>query len=217
MSSRTSNSLAAARRSQSQTWRWTSGSDNRRRSGRGGKSPPRSSRAGSFLPALPLLPDQEAVRQHHAHRMPMEALPPPALILVPAQQPLGLFVILLHPVSPVRVLHQPLQRHRRPEVAPVVPALAVRGPLPDQPARRRPDDVTRQPRNATNRPRIQPWLPSRQTTECHDRAAWAWIRTSARRASPPRQDSATAKSARTATTERWRRCSRPSRKLGLSP
>src|SRR5512135_1819435 len=135
MSSRNSNSLAASRRSQSQTWRWTSGSVNRCRSGRGGKSPPRSSRAGSFLPPLPLLPDQEAVRQHHAHGVPLEALPQPALILVPAPQSLGLFVILLHPVSPVRVLHQPLQRHLRPEVAPVVPALAVRGLLPNQPAR----------------------------------------------------------------------------------
>src|SRR3954454_13537383 len=135
MISRNSNSLAASSRSQSQTWRWTSGNDSRRRSGRGGKSPPRSSRAGSSLPLLPLAPDQDAIRQHHTHRMPVEASPQPALILVPAQEPLGLLVILLHPVPPVRVLHHPLQRHRRPKVAPGVPPLAVGAILPDQPAR----------------------------------------------------------------------------------
>ena len=73
MSSRPSHSRIASSRSQSQIWRCTSGSDTRRRSGRGGKSPPRSARAGSLLPLLPLLPDQEAVRQHHAHRVPVEA------------------------------------------------------------------------------------------------------------------------------------------------
>src|SRR3954447_4833036 len=138
MSSRDSDSLAASSRSQSQSWRWTSGRDTRRRSGRGGKSPPRSSRAGSLLPLLPLAPDQEAVRQHHRHRMPMEAPPLPALILVPPQQPLGLLVRALHPVPPVRVLHHPLQRHTRPEVAPIVPPLAVRGILADQPPRTMP-------------------------------------------------------------------------------
>jgi hypothetical protein len=135
MSSRDSNSLAASRRSQSQTWRCTSGSDTRRRSGRGGKSPPRAPRAGSLRPPLPLLPDQEAVRQQDGHGVPVKARPQPALILIPAQQSLGLLVILLHPVPPVCVLHQPLQRHLRTKGAPGVPPLAIRGILPDQPTR----------------------------------------------------------------------------------
>src|SRR3954471_8814037 len=135
MSSRDSNSLAASSRSQSQTWRWISGNGNRRRSGRGGRSPPRPTRAGSFTPTLPLAPDQEAVRQHHAHRVPVEATPLPPLVLVPAQQLLGLLVIPLHPMPPVRVLHHPPQGRIRTEVAPGVPPLAIRGILGDQPAR----------------------------------------------------------------------------------
>src|SRR3954470_23472250 len=96
---------------------------------------PWSARASS-LPALPpLLPHQETVRQHHRHRMAVEARPQSTLILVPAQQPLGLLMILLHPVPPMGVFHQPLQRHIRPEVAPIVPSLAIRGVLADQPAR----------------------------------------------------------------------------------
>src|SRR5271165_1989418 len=123
MSSRNTDSLAASWRSQSQICRWISGSVLRRRSARGGKSPPRSARAGSLLPLLPFLPHQEAVGQHHRHRVPVEASPPSALVLVPAQEPLGLLVVLLHPVPPMRVLHHRLQRHPRPEVAPVIPTL----------------------------------------------------------------------------------------------
>src|SRR5439155_17975818 len=134
MSSRDSNSLAASSRSQSQTWRCTSGRDTRRRSGRGGKSPPRSSRAGALLPLLPLMPDQEAVRQHHADRVAVEARPQPPLVLVPAQQPLGFLVILLHPVPPVGILHHLLQRRLRAEVAPEVAPLPIGAILPDQPA-----------------------------------------------------------------------------------
>ena|SRR5208337_1082961 len=78
-----------------------------------------------------------------------------------------------------------------------------------QPARRRPDDVTRRPRDAIKRPRIHPRLPSRQVTERHDRTGRAATKTSARRGSPPRRKVVTVKSARTATTKRWRRRSRP--------
>src|SRR5271165_7434259 len=134
MSSRNTASLTASWRSQSQICRWISGSVLRRRSARGGKSPPRSARAGSLLPLLPFLPHQEAVGQHHRHRMPVEASPPSALVLVPAQEPLGLLVVLLHPVPPMRVLHHRLQRHPRPEVAPVILTLAIGRLLPDQPA-----------------------------------------------------------------------------------
>src|SRR5690242_5643476 len=113
LSSRRTNSLTASRRSQSTIWRCTSGRDIRRRSGRGGKSPPRAPRAGSFGPALPFSPDQEAVGQHHTDGVPVESLPSPTLILVPAQEPLGLLVEPLHPLPPVGILHQALQTHIR--------------------------------------------------------------------------------------------------------
>ena len=133
MSSRNTDSLAASWRSQSQICRWISGSVLRRRSARGGKSPPRSPRAGSLLSLLPFLPHQEAVGQHHRHRVPVEASPPSALVLIPAQEPLGFLVVLLHPVPSMRVLHHRPQRHPRPEVAPGILPLAIGRLLPDQP------------------------------------------------------------------------------------
>src|SRR5262249_22230620 len=138
MSSCNSNSTAPWRRSQSQICRCTSGSDTRRRSLRGGKSPPGTAPAGLLRAPVELLPDQEAVGQHHTHPAAVEAPPQPPPVLVPATQPLGLLVVLLHPVPPVRVAHQRLQRRPRPEVAPVVLALRPGVParlLADQPAR----------------------------------------------------------------------------------
>src|SRR3954467_13700833 len=99
-----------------------------------GERAPWPARAGSLLSSSPLVPHQEAVRQHDGHRMAVEARPQPALVLVPPQQPLGLLMILLHPVPPMGVFHQPLKRHVRPESAPVVPPLAIGGVLTDQPA-----------------------------------------------------------------------------------
>src|SRR5690606_35524430 len=137
MELRASISRRASRRSQSTTWRWTSGRGTRRRSGRGGKSPAGATTTTPSLPLLPFPPDQIAVGQHHRHRMPMEPRPQPPLVLVPAQQPLGLLVEPLDPVPPVGVLDHLGQRRPRPEVAPVIlPAsfLARRLPLADQPA-----------------------------------------------------------------------------------
>src|SRR5512143_1354475 len=137
MNSSAANSRIASRRSQSITWRCTSGSDTRRRSGRGGKRPAGTTTPALLLPLMPLLPDQEAVGQHHTDRMPMEPRPQPALVLVPAQQALGLLGVPLHPVPPVRVLDHRRQRLLRPEVTPVIlllPALTTPRPLPDQPA-----------------------------------------------------------------------------------
>src|SRR5436305_799849 len=123
-----------------------------------GKRAPPSARAGSLLALLPLLPDQEAVRQHYTDGMPMEPRPQPPLILVPAQQLLGLLVISLHPVPPVRVLHHPLQRYLRTEVAPVVPPLAVRGILTDQPPRTMPPRRRHPPRPQRHEPPTHPAL-----------------------------------------------------------
>src|SRR5262244_3169970 len=117
---RASHSRRASSRSQSTTWRCTSGSATRRRSGRGGKRPAGAATPALLLSLLPLPPDQVAVRQHHGHGVPVEPRPEPPLVLVPAQQPLGLLVKSLHPVPPVGVLHHPSRRHLRAEVAPVV-------------------------------------------------------------------------------------------------
>src|SRR5512135_2917579 len=124
MSSLAANSRSASRRSQSITWRCTSGSGTRRRSGRGGKRPTCPTTPAPLLPLPPLPPDQEAIGQHHTDCMPVESRPLPTLVLV-------------HPVPPVRIFLQAPQRRLRPEVTPGVlasPLLAACLPLPDQPA-----------------------------------------------------------------------------------
>src|SRR5262245_44810203 len=132
--SRRTCSRTASRRSQSTMRRWTSGRGSRLRSRRGGKRPARPAASAHPLALRALLPHQETVGQQHQHTVAVEPCPQPALILVPAQQSLGLLVELLHPVPPRRVLHHPRQRRVRPEVAPVIAALAVGGVLADQPA-----------------------------------------------------------------------------------
>src|SRR4051794_41893786 len=119
MSSRNTNSLAASWRSQSQIRRCTSGRVTRRRSARGGKSPPGSSQAGLLLSFLVLLPHQEAVGQHHGDRVAGEATPSSPPVLVPAQEPPGLPVGLLPPVPPVGGLHHRFPPHPHPGGAPV--------------------------------------------------------------------------------------------------
>jgi hypothetical protein len=59
---------------------------------------------------------RNSLGQHHTDRMPVESRPLPTLVLVPAQLPLGLLRVLLHPVTPVRIFHQAPQRRLRPEV-----------------------------------------------------------------------------------------------------
>src|SRR5512143_1340050 len=167
MNSSAANSRIASRRSQSITWRCTSGSDTRRRSGRGGKRPAGTTTPALLLPLLPLLSDQEAVGQHHTDRMPMESGPQPPLVLVPAQQTLRLLVVPLHPVPPVRVLHHRRQRLLRPEVTPVIlglPVLTTPRPFPDQPAlpapatRRHPPAAHR--RESAPQPALAPLAPA---------------------------------------------------------
>src|SRR5262249_1792315 len=130
-------SRAASSRSQSTMRRCTSGKGSRLRSGRGGKRPALPAAPACPLSLSPLRPHQEALPQHHRPSGPVEPLPQPTLVLVPAQQPLGLLVVLLHPVPPVSILHQLVQGRLRTEVAPVVLALAGRAQrlLADQPAR----------------------------------------------------------------------------------
>src|SRR5579871_1297460 len=133
-----SNSLAACKRNQSLSRRWISGSGTRRRSTRGGKRPAWPTAPAYLLPLLPFLPNQEAVGQHDQHTVAVETGPQPPLILIPAQQPFRLLVVLLHPVPPVRVADRRRQRRPRPQVAPII--LAVGRGLPaglfaDQPTR----------------------------------------------------------------------------------
>ena len=181
MNSRHSHSLAAWRRSQSQICRWTSGSDTRRRSGRGDRARRRSARTSPRLTLLPLAPDQETVGQHHTDRMAMKTRPQPPLILIPTQEPLGLLMILLHPMPSVGILHQTIHGHLRPEVTPVVSPLAIGGILANQPARFAATRRTEaQARTTTNRPWSQPWLPSRHATVRQDRGGWDPITASAR-------------------------------------
>src|SRR5262249_15378165 len=136
MSSCRRNSLAPRRRSQSHTCRCIAGSGTRRRSRRGGKSPAGATRPGALRALLPLLPDPEAVRQHYRDPVAGEPGPQRSLVLVPAQQPLGLLVELLHPVPPVGIAHQRFQRRPRPQVTPVILAIRRRVParlFADQP------------------------------------------------------------------------------------
>src|SRR5688500_14359868 len=89
---------SAAWSSQSATTRCTCGIVRRRRSGRGGKTPARRAASAHLLPLAPLEPDEEAVAEHHGHRVAVERVVAPPLELVPAQLPLRLLVVLLDPV-----------------------------------------------------------------------------------------------------------------------
>ena len=100
------NARMAAQRNPSLTRRWTSGSGTRRRARRGGKNRPRPPAPFALRPLVPLQPDQKAVAQPHRERVPMKALPAPALILSPAQVGFRFFMIVLDPVAALGLLHQ---------------------------------------------------------------------------------------------------------------
>src|SRR5205814_4798337 len=129
-------SMSAWTLSQSTTARWTDANDWRLRSRPGGKRRAGAAPARALRARSPLEPDQETEGKHHRHRVSVEPVPATALVLVPAQQPLRLFVKLLDPVPPVRVLHHRLERRlcreTRPEVLPVA-LLPTTRPLPDEP------------------------------------------------------------------------------------
>src|SRR5229473_2400830 len=128
MRSNSINSRIAARRSHSLT---------RRRTGRGGKSGSRPSAHFSLFPLARFPPAQKTVAQHHCEGMPLKALPAAPLILIPAQLRFRFFMLRLHPVAALRILHHHGQRHRGREITPEifpVPALAPPGALPEQPA-----------------------------------------------------------------------------------
>src|SRR6266540_4546642 len=120
-----SSSIASTSKA-SHTCRWICASEQRRRSGRGGKRrtwPPYSTRLR--LPLLPFLPDQKTVTQHDQGSMAMETMPQSPLILIPSQQLFGILKKALDLMSPMHVLDQHLQRCRGPEVTPVIAAIAA--------------------------------------------------------------------------------------------
>src|SRR3970040_1319235 len=131
-----SHSRATNSRRRSTIWRWTCARERRRRSGRGGKRPTGPTAPDDALPRVPLQPDQEAVAEHDQNGVTMETLPQPTLVLIPAQQALGFFMELLHPIAAMGVLHHRRQRRGLREVAPeVIPVpVAAAGSLAEQPA-----------------------------------------------------------------------------------
>src|SRR5512143_1331459 len=99
------NSRNAAFSKQFTTWRWMAANDWRRRSGRGGKDAAWTPAPLHVLAFAQFQPDQETVGQHDQGGVTMEAVPQPALIVIPPQQTLGFFMKLFDPVAPVRILH----------------------------------------------------------------------------------------------------------------
>jgi hypothetical protein len=107
-------------RSHRATSRCTAGSVLRRYVGRGGKRVASAtlSRVAALVPLFQ--PDQKTIGQHHGHGMPMKSRPQAALVLVPAQLPLGLFMELLDGMAPVGIPGQLCQCGLRRQVAPMV-------------------------------------------------------------------------------------------------
>lgn len=69
-----------------------------------GKSAARAAPAAVLRALVPCAPHQKAVGQHDRHGMAVEPFPEAALVLLPAQQFLGLCVILPHPGAAVGIL-----------------------------------------------------------------------------------------------------------------
>src|SRR5512141_3255584 len=118
------NSCSAAVSKRFTTRRWMAASDWRRRSRRGGKDAARATPPLHPFAFTPFQPDQETVGQHDQCGVPMEAMPQPTLILIPAQQALGLFMKLFNPVAAMCIFHHGLQRRVEWKVAPEVLPLA---------------------------------------------------------------------------------------------
>src|SRR5919199_1226358 len=119
------------------TSRCTAGSVLRRYVGRGGKRAASATLLGVMVPFLQPQPDQKAVRQQDGHGMPMKPHPQAALVLIPAQLALGLFMKLFDGMPPVGIPGQYFKRRVWGQVAPeIFPLLGLPpcGSLPHQPA-----------------------------------------------------------------------------------
>jgi hypothetical protein len=93
-------------RSQRAISRCTTGRVCRRRSGRRGKGVAWATPAAWRTSLTPLQSHQEAVRQHHSDRMPVEASPQAALVVIPAQLALGLLMELLDRMAAMGIAGQ---------------------------------------------------------------------------------------------------------------
>src|SRR5215813_13343094 len=111
------------------TWRWTAGNDGR--SPEGGKA----RRVGG----RPALARQKTVGQHDQRKVPMQAIPASALIVVQPTLALRVFIELLDGPAAVGQLDQPTQRGVRRQITEVpleVAAFARHRALAEQPALR---------------------------------------------------------------------------------
>src|SRR5919197_4610639 len=108
-------------------WRWTAGQDGR--SPAGGQA-----RWGGGRPALAR---QKAIGEHDACEVPMQAIPPPPLVVVQATRACGVLVALRDGPTAVRQCNQagPRRVRRAPAVRPLRLTLtAGHGALAEQPA-----------------------------------------------------------------------------------
>jgi hypothetical protein len=124
-------------RSHRATSRCTAGRVLRRDVGRGGNRVAEATLSCVTAPLPPFQPDEKAVGQHDGDSMPMKPPPQAALVLVPAQITLGLFVKLFDRMAPMRQAGQLFQGGLHWQVAPeICPLLGLPpyGSLPHQPA-----------------------------------------------------------------------------------
>src|SRR5918911_536170 len=99
-------------RSHRATSRWTAGSERLHGSGRGGNRVAGATLAGLAAALAHLQPGQKAVGQHPRDRVPVEAGPEAALVLVPSHLPFGLLMERLDGIPPMRIARQLLQAGR---------------------------------------------------------------------------------------------------------
>jgi hypothetical protein len=209
-------------RSHRATSRWITGSGVRHRSGRGGTRVAAATSSALSVALPPLQPAQNAVGPPRRDRMAVKARPQPALILVPAHLACGLLLARLDGIPALGLAGQFLQRGRSRQVAPGVRPLLRLPPgrafaQPPAPGRC-PSLVIRPHRTATNCWRRPPWVPCRQRTVRQGQRGRAQSRASARCSGALAwRCPLTRPSARTPTTYRACRTSKPAKQLGLSP
>ena len=124
-------------RSHRATSRCTAGRVWRRGVSRGGKRVAWATRPLRPAPLPPFQPNEKAVGQHDGDGMSMKPQPQAALVLIPAQLTLGLFMKPFNRMPPMGVPGQHFERGLRGQVAPEVFPLLGRplgGTLPHQPA-----------------------------------------------------------------------------------
>ena len=89
---------------------------------------------------FPLAPSQKAVCDHHNNCVPVEAYPPPSLIVSPSQLVLGIFVESIYVPTSMHILHHlpqlGIHRKVREVVFPIPLPLSIAWSLTYEPAQR---------------------------------------------------------------------------------